>query len=83
MGADLLKLCQDELHSKLKKNEWKSTSVFWIIVGLSILIAMLIPDYFRIPIYASQTSKDFYNLVENLDEDSKIKIVETFWSIIY
>ena len=30
LGADLLKLCQDELHSKLKKNEWKSTSVFWM-----------------------------------------------------
>ncbi len=48
--------------------------IIFLIVGLSILIPMLIPDYFRIPIYASQTSKDFYNLVENLDEDSTILI---------
>ena len=40
--------------------------IIFLIVGLSILIPMLIPDYFRIPIYASQTSKDFYNLVENI-----------------
>ena len=48
--------------------------IIFFIVGLAILIPMLFPDYFRIPIYASQTSKDFFDLIEELDDDSNILI---------
>ena len=48
--------------------------IIFLIVALAILIPMLFPDYFRIPIYASQTSKDFFNLIEELDDDSNILV---------
>ena len=47
---------------------------------MAILIPMLAvkyeigDDYFRIPIYASQTSKDFFNTIEELDDDSNILV---------
>ena len=48
--------------------------IIFLIVGIAILIPMLFPDYFRIPIYASQTSKDFFNAIEELDDDSNILV---------
>jgi len=48
--------------------------IIFLIVGVAILIPMLYPDFFRIPIYASQTSKDFFNLVEELDDESNILV---------
>ena len=34
-------------------------------------------------IIVNQTEKDFTREVKNMDEDSKIKIVEVLWNIIY
>jgi len=54
--------------------------VIFLIVAMAILIPMLAvkyevgDDYFRIPIYASQTSKDFFNAIEKLDDDSNILV---------
>ena len=30
LSLDLLKLCQEELNSKLKNNEWRSSSLYWV-----------------------------------------------------
>ena len=48
--------------------------VIFLIIALAILIPMIFPDYFRVPITASQTSKDFFNSIEELKPKSTILV---------
>ena len=53
--------------------------IIFLIVGLSVLIPLLKPDWFRLPIRISPETKTVFNEINRLNEGDKVLMLENTW----